>query len=363
MTASADPNGAFQAGTADSISIEASGTSIAAQGVSERKMASDPSAAESIWEWPNTAYLPGAAAALANLIAAESDVALSAADELAAASAAIDLVREHGQMHGYTEADMIAARAVRRVLDAHPVWQDIPAPGLADDQTDPTSAPAEELSGMARRNAESRRFDYTDAEALESVVFDRLVDRGWDIPAASTAAADYVTGRRGDIPAPGDYTPELIADAVNQAASSAVGPMDSLEPDLRPDRVHPRPGWDDTVVLEAGFAGATITVQRSDDGPDSQPEYCFLATGPAGKGPLRDVDTTGMGMIAAGDRSPRPGRAQVYAELGADVRHHLVGLADAVAAHRQALAVKESQRAAATMTPIEATRPGRERAL
>ena len=266
-------------------------------------------------------------------------------------------------MHGYTEADMIAARAVRRVLDAHPVWQDIDAPGLADDERVPTSAPAEKLSGAARRHAESQRFDYTDAEAFESAVFDRLVDRGWDIPAASTAAADYVTGRRGDIPAPGDYTPELIADAVNEAATFAVGETDSLEPDLRPDRVRPRPGWDDTVVLEAGFAGATITVQRTDDGPDSQPEFVFLATGPAGKGPLRDVDTTEMGMIAAGDRSPRPGRAQIYTELGADVRQYLIGLADAVAAHRQALAVRESQRTTAIMTQIEATRPGHERAL
>ena len=84
---------------------------------------------------------------------------------------------------------------------------------------------------------------------------------------------------------------------------------------------------------------------------------------PAGKGPLRDVDTTGIGMIAAGDRSPRPGRAQVYTELGADVRQHLIGLADAVAAHRQALAVKESQRAVATLSLIEATRLGHERAL
>ena len=104
-------------------------------------------------------------------------------------------------------------------------------------------------------------------------------------------------------------------------------------------------------------------MQRS--GPAHYPgQYQFLATGPGGRGPLRDVDTTGMGVIAAGDREPRPNRADVYAELGAEVRQHLTGLADAVAAQREALHARETQRvSAANTTTTPTVQPGHQRSL
>ncbi len=136
-----------------------------------------------------------------------------------------------------------------------------------------------------------------------------------------------------------------------------------LEPELQPDRVRSRPGWDDIVVLEAGFAGATVIVQRTAHA--SRPaDYEFLASGPTGPNRLRDVDTTGMGIIAAGDRSLRPTRAGVYDALGEQIREHLVGLAEAVADYRDSLNTMESGRStAAQITPANPTRPGHDRSL
>ena len=233
----------------------------------------------------NTAYLDGAAAAFAELaVTAHSDLdggnqapaaaarSGSAAWDLAAAEAAITLLRENRDRHGYTADDAETAHQLRNVLDAAQVWDEITSPTIVDRQ-----AP--------------------------------------------------------------------------------------LDQDLCPDRVRPRPGFDDTVILDAGFAGATITVQRS--GPAHDPgQYQFLATGPGGRGPLRDVDTAGMGVIAAGDREPRPDRADVYADLGAEVRQHLIGLADAVAAQREALHVRETQRvSAANITTTPTVQPGHQRSL
>ncbi len=93
-------------------------------------------------------------------------------------------------------------------------------------------------------------------------------------------------------------------------------------------------------------------------------QYQFLTTGPGGRGPLRDVDPVGMGVIAAGDREPRPNRAEIYADLGAEVRQHLVGLADAVATQREALHTRETQRAAtAQPTTTPTVQPGHQRSL
>jgi hypothetical protein len=233
----------------------------------------------------NTAYLAGAAATLAELaVTAHSDRdggnqapaaagrSGSAAQDLAAAEAAITLLRENRDRHGYTAEDAETAQALRSVLDAAQVWDEVPSP------------------------------------------------------------------------TPVDQTPRL-------------------EEDLRPDRVRPRPRFDDTVILDAGFAGATITVQRS--GPAHDPgQYQFLTDGLGGRGPLRDVDTAGIGVIAAGDREPRPDRADVYAELGAEVRQHLIGLADAVAVQREALHVRETQRmSTAHITTTPTVQPGHQRSL
>lgn|GEM_PF-6085410 len=223
----------------------------------------------------NTAYLAGAAATLAELEASENaervdrgrarDLAEpeSAAEDLAVAEAAITLLRENRDRHGYSARDAATARALRSVLDAAEVWDEVASP------------------------------------------------------------------------TPVDQTPRL-------------------DSDLRPDRVRSRPGIDDTVLLDAGFAGAVITEQRS--GP-RQPagEYQFLTTGPSGRGPLRHVDTVGMGVIAAGDRELRPTRTDVYAELGAEVRQQLIGLTDAVASQREALHTRETQRAATSHTTTTPT--------
>jgi hypothetical protein len=233
----------------------------------------------------NTAYLAGAAVTLAELaVTAYSDRDVgnqapaaaarsgSAAQDLAAAEAAITLLRENRDRHGYTADDAETAHQLRNVLDAAQAWDEITSPTTADGQ-----AP--------------------------------------------------------------------------------------LDQDLCPDRVRPRPGYDDTVILDAGFAGATITVQRS--GPAHDPgQYQFLATGPGGRGPLLDVDPAGMGVIAAGDREPRPDRADVYADLGAEVRQHLIGLSDAVAAQRDALHTRETQRVStANITTTPTVQPGHQRSL
>lgn len=149
------------------------------------------------------------------------------------------------------------------------------------------------------------------------------------------------------------------AEAWNTVAAAEPAP---LEDELRPDRVRSR-DWDGDVVVDAGFAGITITVHRT-AGTGGAVSYDFLASGPGGRGPLRDVDTTGMGMIAAGDRSPNPARAVVYEEVGAQVRHHLSGLADAVAQRHTFLHQQETRRAAAAQPTVSvATRTTRERSL
>jgi len=233
----------------------------------------------------NTAYLDGAAAAFAELaVTAHSDLiggnqspvaaarSGSAAEDLAAAEAAITLLRENRDRHGYSVDDAATARALRDVLDAAQAWDEITSPTTVDQQA----------------------------------------------------------------------------------------PLDG---DLRPDRVRPHPGFDDAVILDAGFAGATITVQRN--GAANHPgKYQFLTAGPGDGDPMRDVDTDGMGMIAAGDRVPRRDRADVYAELGAEVRQHLTGLADAVALQREALHTRETQRVpAAHITTTPTVQPGRQRSL
>ena len=87
----------------------------------------------------NTAYLDGAAATLAELADRASRLTRaatgtrsagrsgSAAEDLAAAEAAITLLRENRDRHGYTHEDAATARALRNVLDAAQVWDEVTA--------------------------------------------------------------------------------------------------------------------------------------------------------------------------------------------------------------------------------------------
>ena len=129
-------------------------------------------------------------------------------------------------------------------------------------------------------------------------------------------------------------------------------PRQRLEEALRPDRVRSNPVPDDSVVLEAAFAGITITVRRTGDGLGSG-EYRFLATEGGATGPLIEVDPCSLGVIAAGDRTPRPDRQWVYQELGEQVRDHLVGLAQVVTSQREAIHRRETQRLDAAQHPAD----------
>ena len=232
----------------------------------------------------NTAYLDGAAAAIAELVVGThpeyvQSTGLSAghratpAEDLAAAEAAITLLRENRDLTGYTEEDAATAKALLGVLDAAQVWDQVPS--------------------------------------------STLTEHGWH----------------------------------------------PLEEDLQPDRIRQRLGWDDTVILDAGFAGATVTVQRTSRA-NGHADYELLAPSQHGQGPLRDVDPVALGMIAAGDRVPKAEHAELYSELGAQIREHLVGLSDAVAAHRQQLITRETRRIESMRTTSVAPgRPGPERAL
>ena len=120
------------------------------------------------------------------------------------------------------------------------------------------------------------------------------------------------------------------------SALVTVEPAQRLEEGLRQDRVRSHPVSDDSVVLEAAFGGVTIRVQRTGDGLGSG-EYRFLATERGATGPLIEVDPGSLGVIATGDRTPRPDWQSVYRELGEQVRDHLVGLAQAVTSQRDAL--------------------------
>jgi len=232
----------------------------------------------------NTAYLDGAAAAIAELVVnshpefVETDGSIgtgaqSAAENLAAAEAAIILLRENRESNGYSEEDAATARALRGVLDAAQVWDNVPSFALTDEAWRP------------------------------------------------------------------------------------------LEQELQPDRIRQRLGWDDSVVLEAGFAGATVVIQRIGE-TNGTAKYELFAPTQNGQGPLHDVDSVALGMIAAGDRTPKAEHNDMYGDLGAQVRRHLVGLADAVAAHRQQLLGREMGRLETMQAPLlQSGRSGHERSL
>ena len=173
------------------------------------------------------------------------------------------------------------------------------------------------------------------------------------------------------------YTPQDAATAralrgVLDAAQAwdqvpARAPADELQEDLQPDRVRNRPTHGpDTVVIEAGFGSTTttITVTRREL-PGDEPRYWFRQDDPSDlfrQGPLPGSDPLQFGVAASGDRFSHPDRTDLYAELGRQIRDHLTGMADAVAAQRQTLAEMEATKVEATQVlPDHGVRRGNER--
>jgi len=117
----------------------------------------------------------------------------------------------------------------------------------------------------------------------------------------------------------------------------------ALEPALRPDTVRPGDDWDDMIVIDAAFAGTTITVMRPPRQVDSS-SYVFITLEPGKRTIMQAADLATMGMIAAGDRQPEPSRADEYERLGKQVRNHLIGLVDAVADARELRTEQEGRR-------------------
>ena len=153
----------------------------------------------------------------------------------------------------------------------------------------------------------------------------------------------------------------------DQAWNQIAAPVDGLEDDLRPDRIRRRPAPAlDTVIIEAGFGSTIITVTRREL-PGDNPRYWFRQDNPSDpfrQGPFPGTDPLQFGLIASGDRDSHWDRIDLYAELGHQVRDHLTGLADTVAAQRKALAEREATTNASTQTsPNHGVVRGHERSL
>ncbi len=133
--------------------------------------------------------------------------------------------------------------------------------------------------------------------------------------------------------------------------------LGQLEPALRPDTVRPSDDWDEMIVIDASFAGTTITVMRP-PGPVDSSSYVFMTLEPGKRSIMQAADLSTMGRIAAGDRQPEPRRADEYERLGKQVRNHLIGLVDAVADARELRTEQEGRRLQAAQSslgsPVEA---------
>ena len=160
------------------------------------------------------------------------------------------------------------------------------------------------LDGAAAVVAELAGGGQADPTGADDTAAGRPGSAAADLAAAEAAITLYRENRDRHGYTDDDAVTARALRAVLDAAQvwehlTAPAPVDRpwvLADELAPDRVRPRPGWDDAVVLDAGFGGATITVHRT--GHTGAPAgYEFLATGPGGRGPLRDVDSTGMGVI------------------------------------------------------------------
>lgn len=127
-----------------------------------------------------------------------------------------------------------------------------------------------------------------------------------------------------------------------------------LEPALQPETVRPNDHWDDTIALDAAFAGRTITVLRP-PGTTGPTGYVFLTTVPNHRGTMEGADNAKMGLIASGDVTPDPAHAAEYDALGQQVRRHLMGLVDAVAESRELRQEQETRRRNAALPTLGAS--------
>jgi hypothetical protein len=243
----------------------------------------------------------------------------------------------------------------------------------------PTVDPTVVLAREAEQRAHARLGDRTDLDSNDPASFDPApVGEDTDRPRQDAVEADIAAaesalamirgqGRRHGFT--GDHA-QLVGQLRQVLDESAVWdtitpddqpePAD-LEPALRPDTVRERDEDDDMIVIDALFAGVTVTVMHQPGGIGPT-NTLFFCDGPTGRGTLEVADTTRIGMIAAGDRTPNPERSAEYDNLGKQVRNHLTGLAEAVDHSREAIREQQTRRVQAAVTVpgagIETGRPG-----
>ena len=299
------------------------------------------------------------------------------ADIPAAATAAASYVRDHGDEIleadlDYNDAGRIAEivdAARRRYIDGEVRGSSARDLFSSDSETvyntaflDGAAAAVAELAASTRTELIG---DNSDLEPVGRAVAE-------DFAAAESAISLLRENRELN-----GYTPKMRPPHEHSAGCSTLPrpgtrsrhqhPSDDLEEDLQPDRVRYRPAQEpDTVVIEAGFGSTTITVTRREL-PGENPRYWFQQhdpNDPFRQGPLIGTDPLQFGVIASGDRFSHPDRTDLYADLGRQVRDHLTGMADAVAAQRQTLADREATKIAATqVVPDHGVRRGLERSL
>ncbi len=272
------------------------------------------------------------------------------------------ILREDYRLRG-DEADLAFGRYLRRqtrwvtpdeaAYDAYRWWT-------------PTVEPSVVLAREAEQRVHARMATATDLDLTEPRETEAiLISEDADLTRADYVEADLAAaesalslirqqGRRGGFTAEHVELAGHLKQMLDESALwDTIVPDDTiagdgtepaeLEPALRPDTVRPVDDWDDMIVIDAAFAGTTITVMRPPGLVDSS-SYVFMTLEPGKRSIMQAADLTTMGRIAAGDRRPEPSRVDEYERLGKQVRNHLVGLVDAVADPRELRTEQESRR-------------------
>lgn len=272
------------------------------------------------------------------------------------------ILREDYRLRG-DEADLAFGRYLRRqtrwvtpdeaAYDAYRWWT-------------PTVEPSVVLAREAEQRVHARMptstdLDLTEPRETEAILISEDADlTRADYVEADLAAAESALslirqqGRRGGFTAEHVELAGHLKQMLDESALwDTIVPDDTiagdgtepaeLEPALRPDTVRPVDDWDDMIVIDATFAGTTITVMRP-PGPVDSSSYVFMTLEPGKRTIMQAADLATIGRIAAGDRRPEPSRADEYERLGKQVRNHLVGLVDAVADARELRTEQEGRR-------------------
>lgn len=218
------------------------------------------------------------------------------------------------------EPSTVVAREAEQLAHAQQASETDP------NRTQPGRAPSSTTNVNARRHhPESTQAGFAAAESALSRIRGQGQRQGF--------SAEHVE-RAHHLQQVLDESPSFDSITAEDSVQADRPHRSDLEPALRPDTVQPRSGWDDLIVLDAVFAGTTITVLRSPGGPGPS-RYDFLCDSTGGRGEQAVIDAARIGMVASGDRTPNPARRAEYKSLGEQVRNHLVGLADAVAQSRE----------------------------